>query len=90
VHPGRNVAFGVFNEARGTEEVVVVAEIEPGFEERTREVGEIIRRQVTQSTAIALRHVYLVNGFWLIKTSSGKIARVANKEKYLSEMAQVS
>jgi len=43
---------------------------------------------VTQSTAVALRHVLLVDEKWLIKTSSGKIARSANKEKYLIEEAQ--
>lgn len=87
VHPGRNVAFGVFNEQRGTEEVVVIAELEPEYEEQTQAVSARIRQQVTQSTAVALRTVYLVNGFWLIKTSSGKIARAANKEKYLAEIA---
>ena len=88
VHPGRNVAFGVFNEERGTEEVIVIAELEPGYEDQSQTISSRIRQQVTQSTAVALRHVYLVNGFWLIKTSSGKIARAANKEKYLAELAQ--
>ena len=88
VHPGRNVAFGVFNEERGTEEVFVIAELEPGYEDQSQTISSRIRQQVTQSTAVALRHVYLVNGFWLIKTSSGKIARAANKEKYLAELAQ--
>ncbi len=88
VHPGRNVAFGIFNDDRGTEEVVVIAELEPGYEEQSQVISGRIRQQVTQSTAVALRHVHLVNGFWLIKTSSGKIARAANKEKYIAEMAQ--
>jgi acyl-CoA synthetase (AMP-forming)/AMP-acid ligase II len=88
VHPGRNVAFGIFNDDRGTEEVVVIAELEPGYEEQSQLISGRIRQQVTQSTAVALRHVHLVNGFWLIKTSSGKIARAANKEKFLAEMAQ--
>lgn len=88
VHPGRNVAFGVFNEERGTEEVIVIAELEPGYEDQSQPISGRIRQQVTQSTAVALRQVYLVNGFWLIKTSSGKIARAANKEKYLAELAQ--
>lgn len=85
VHPGRCVAFGVFNEEKGTEDVVVIAELERDFADKDRQVAEQIRKMVTQSTAVALRQVYLVNDFWLIKTSSGKIARAANKEKYLSE-----
>ena len=88
VHPGRNVAFGIFNDDRGTEEVVVIAELDPGYEEQSQVISSRIRQQVTQSTAVALRHVHLVNGFWLIKTSSGKIARAANKEKFLKELEQ--
>jgi acyl-CoA synthetase (AMP-forming)/AMP-acid ligase II len=36
VHPGRVVAFGVFEEATGTEEVVLVAEVDAGAEDRLR------------------------------------------------------
>lgn len=86
VHSGRAVAFGVFSDDKGTEEVVLIAELENGFEDREKDVANQIRKVVTQSTAIALRQVYLVNGFWLIKTSSGKIAREANKEKYIQEI----
>lgn len=85
IHPGRCVAFGVFNEEKGTEDVVVIAELETDFADKEKQVADQIRKMVTQSTAVALRQVYLVNDFWLIKTSSGKIARAANKEKYLSE-----
>ena len=86
VHPGRTVAFGIYNEEKGTEDVVVVAEIEPTHSENERTIGEEIRKRVTQSTAVALRHVFLVDEMWLIKTSSGKTARNANKAKYLKEV----
>lgn len=88
IHPGRVVAFGVFNEDKGTEDVVVVAEIETGYDDRMREVAENVRKTVNQSTAVALRHVHLVDKIWLIKTSSGKIARSANKDKYLAEFVR--
>lgn len=86
IHAGRSVAFGVFNEDKGTEEVVVIAELERGFEDQSKMIADKIRKDVTRSTAVALRSVYLVDSFWLIKTSSGKIARTANKEKYLKEI----
>lgn len=89
IHSGRSVAFGIFNEAKGTEDVIVIAELEKGYEEQAKEIADKIRRNVNQSTAVALRNVYLVNGFWLIKTSSGKIARAANKEKYLLEINKI-
>jgi len=83
IHPGRAVAFGVYNKDKGTEDVVVVAELEPSYAEKKETIEEEIRKHVTQNTAVALRNVFLVNAKWLIKTSSGKIARSANKEKYL-------
>lgn len=86
VHPGRTVAFGIYNEEKGTEDVVVVAEIEPSYSDQEKSIGEEIRKRVTQSTAVALRHVFLVDEMWLIKTSSGKTARNANKTKYLKEI----
>jgi len=88
VHPGRAVAFGIFNEEKGTEDVIVIAEIEKFDSENEKLISEEIRKRVTQSTAVALRHVVLVDEKWLIKTSSGKIARSANKEKYLLEYTQ--
>ena len=83
IHPGRAVAFGVYNKDKGTEDVVVVAELEPSYAEKKETIEEEIRKHVTQNTAVALRNVFLVDAKWLIKTSSGKIARSANKEKYL-------
>ena len=91
VHPGRAVAFGVYNEELGTEEVVMVAEMDAGempedrMEEATGRLAEEIRRRVTQGSDIALRQVKVVGRGWLLKTSSGKIARGANREKYLAE-----
>ena len=85
VHPGRVVAFGVFNETAGTEDVVIVAEVESEDQNERDAIGDAIRQTVTRGSAVALRHVYLVDSRWLIKTSSGKTARGANKEKYLKE-----
>jgi len=87
IHPGRSVAFGIFNQKKGTEDVVVIAEIDPKFKGTKEDLKREIRSTVSQNTAIALRTVYLVPPKWLIKTSSGKIARSANKEKYLSEIS---
>ncbi|NMC28822.1 MAG: fatty acyl-AMP ligase [Pelolinea sp.] len=85
VHPGRVVAFGIFNESSGTEDVVIVAEANKGAEDK-EEIGNAIKEKVTRNSAIALRHVLVVDEKWLIKTSSGKIARSANKEKYLAQL----
>jgi len=49
-----------------------------------RSISNAIKDKVTRNSAIALRHVLIVDEKWLIKTSSGKIARSANKEKYIN------
>jgi acyl-CoA synthetase (AMP-forming)/AMP-acid ligase II len=85
VHPGRVVAFGVVNPEIGTEDVIIVAEVEtddPGERER---IADQIRQRVTRGSDIALRYVELVGPKWIIKTSSGKVARSANRDKYLTE-----
>lgn len=86
VHSGRVVAFGVFNEETGTEEVVLLAEVDHFSEQENYRISDGIREVVTRGSAIALREVRLVERKWLIKTSSGKIARSANKDKYLKEI----
>lgn len=84
VHRGRTVAFGVFDESQGTEAVVVVAEVEVPLEAYEALAAEI-RQVVAKNSAVVLRNIHLVGPKWLLKTSSGKIARSANREKYLAE-----
>ena len=91
VHPGRVVAFGVYNQTSGTEDVVVIAESDHDFDPSLQEEPHVegiavqIREQVTRGSDVALRHVYVAPRDWLIKTSSGKIARSANRQKYLDQ-----
>jgi len=98
VHAGRVAAFGVFNEQTGTEDVVIVAEadydlLEDGqsgtsnINDQPERIAVEIRERVTRGSDIALRYVHVVERNWLLKTSSGKVARRANREKYLSEFS---
>jgi fatty-acyl-CoA synthase len=86
VHPGRVVAFGIFDEQVGTEDVVIIAEVDSGDSEEQNKIGDAIRQHVTKNSAIALRYVHVVGPKWIVKTSSGKTARSANKEKFLKEL----
>jgi acyl-CoA synthetase (AMP-forming)/AMP-acid ligase II len=88
VHPGRASAFGVFNDAIGTEDVVMVAEVDTDDPAERQKIAESIRAAVTRGSAVALRYVHVVGKHWLVKTSSGKTARLANKEKFLKEMEE--
>lgn len=87
VHAGRTVAFGMYDEEEGTEEVVIIAEADSKDPAEQEAIADAIRKHVTKSSAIALRHVKVVDDKWIIKTSSGKTARSANKEKFLKELA---
>lgn len=90
VHAGRSVAFGMFDEAQGTEEVVIIAEVDSEDADEQQKIADAIRLQVTRNSAIALRYVKVVGPKWILKTSSGKTARSANKEKFLRELAEES
>jgi acyl-CoA synthetase (AMP-forming)/AMP-acid ligase II len=84
VYPGRVVAFGVFNADLGTEDVGIVAETDSADLEERRQMAIQIRDHVTRNSDVAARYVELVDRKWLIKTSSGKIARGANRDKFIS------
>ncbi len=86
VHAGRSVAFGLFDEAQGTEEVVLIAEVDSEDAAEQQKIADALRFHVTKNSAIALRHVKVVGPKWIVKTSSGKTARTANKEKFLKEL----
>lgn len=89
VHAGRTVAFGVPDPRLGTEAVVIVCEVEgAGDLEEARRIESEVRRRIAQQTEVTLQDVRVVSGRWLIKTSSGKLARPANREKYLRERSR--
>ena len=90
VHAGRSVAFGLFDDEQGTEEVVIIAEVDSDEEAEQQKIADLIRQHVTKNSAIALRHVKVVGPKWIVKTSSGKTARSANREKYLQEIEKDS
>jgi fatty-acyl-CoA synthase len=83
VHPGRVVAFGIFNPDLGTEDVGIVAESDRSAPDARHEIAIQIRDHVTQNSDVAVRYVEVVDRNWLLKTSSGKIARSANRDKFL-------
>jgi fatty-acyl-CoA synthase len=79
------VAFGLFNEEMGTEDVVIIAETELSEPEERGRIAQAVQQKVARGSAVAVRHVRLVDRHWLIKTSSGKIACSANRERYVTE-----
>jgi len=91
------VAFGVFNEQLGTEDVIMIAEVGgesaggyPGGRgespDKMEEIAAEIRQRVTLARILPCVLCTLSNGTGC-QTSSGKVARTANREKYLAELA---
>jgi fatty-acyl-CoA synthase len=85
IHAGRAVVFGVPDEREGTELIAVVAETREEDPETRQEIGKAIRQEVARQSMVTVNFVLLVDAKWLIKTSSGKIARAANREKWLNQ-----
>lgn len=86
VAPGRVAAFGVYDPQTASEGVVVVAELRRALPEtEAAALKAIIRRLVAQRLDAILYDLQLVDGPWVIKTSSGKVAGAANRDKYVAE-----
>lgn len=85
VHPGRAVVFGVYDEKEGTELIAVVAEVDTEDEADRKTIFQNIKQAIVTQTTVTIHFVHLVGEKWLIKTSSGKIARAANRDKWLQE-----
>ena len=81
VKPGRVSAFGQFDPRQQTDRVVVLAESElEGEEARQAVLG--IRQRVQAAFHITGFKVHLVPAGWLVKSTAGKMARGANREKW--------
>ena len=86
IYPGRAVAFGLFDERIGSEVIVMVVELQSELDGRTpQEIERDLRQQVVAQTEVTLADVRLVENRWVIKTSSGKIGRADNRDKYLRQ-----
>jgi len=85
VYPGRVAAFGVYNEAIGTEDVVVLAE---SAEEKAKHLAIklAIARAIKEDLECVANEIIILPHMWLVKSSSGKISRAGNRERYFAEL----
>jgi acyl-CoA synthetase (AMP-forming)/AMP-acid ligase II len=84
VHPGRAVAFGVPDAREGTELIAVIAEADSDDAAEQQRIAAAIRQTVARALGVTVSFVEVVDGRWLIKTSSGKISRAANRARWLA------
>lgn len=86
IHDGRVIAMGLYNADLGTEEIVVVAEVESeALLARSTELELEIRSQIVGSLGIAVRTIFLKPPMWIVKSTAGKPARSTTREKLLQE-----
>jgi fatty-acyl-CoA synthase len=86
IHDGRAVALGVYNEAVGTEAVIVAAEVQT--ENALKDAVQIersLREAIVAELDVAIHGVYLKPPRWIVKSTAGKPARSATREKLLAD-----
>jgi fatty-acyl-CoA synthase len=86
IHDGRVVAMGVYNPNFGTEDIVVVAEVEHEKSlAKSAEIERELRSLVVAGSGVSVREIFLKPPMWIVKSTAGKAARSATRNKLLQE-----
>jgi len=83
VKAGRGVALGLYDEAVGSEALVVVAERAETVAGPDIDVRRAISAAVFATIGVKPVDIRLVEPDWLVKTTSGKVSRSENLRKYV-------
>lgn len=86
--PGRCAALGIVDEELGTQKLAVIAETmesDPMARDRLRDE---VRAAIVARNDVAVHDVLIVAHMWLVKSTSGKISRSANLERYFDLIAE--
>ncbi len=84
IHDGRVVALGFYNPELGTQDVVLVAEVNAEQAlARSAEIEAEVRRHLLGEVGVVPRLVYLVPPRWVVKSTAGKPARATTRQKLL-------
>jgi acyl-CoA synthetase (AMP-forming)/AMP-acid ligase II len=91
VHDGRVIAMGMYNPDLGTEEIILVAEVESeGLLAHAVEIEREIRSQVTAGLGVTIGTVFLKPPKWIVKSTAGKPARPATFDKLQKEHPELN
>lgn len=86
VHDGRVIAMGVYNSDLGTEEILIVAEVESqDLLANAMEIEREIRGQIAGGLGVTVGAILLKPPKWIVKSTAGKPARSATLEKVRKE-----
>jgi fatty-acyl-CoA synthase len=91
VHDGRAIAFGLYNDDRGTEDIIVAAELEKDKEFNDAfKIEQAIRNAIVTELDVAPRAIFLKPPAWIVKSTAGKPARSTTREKLLAEHPELA
>jgi acyl-CoA synthetase (AMP-forming)/AMP-acid ligase II len=91
VHDGRVIALGVYNPELGTEQIVIVAEVETEQDlARAPEIEAEIRSRVVSGLGVAPGMIFLKPPKWIVKSTAGKAARSTTLEKLRKEHPELN
>ena len=91
IHDGRAIAMGAYNPGIGTEEIIVVAEVERDELLAHAQIFEQeIRAAVVEGMGVAVRTVFLMPPKWIVKSTAGKPARAATRAKLQTEHPELN
>lgn len=88
VRPGCFATFGVDDEQRGTQRIVVATEVRPETGRDLDEISDDVRERIQQDLGIDVSEVLLVAKGTLTKTSSGKRRHRHFRQMYLAGKLQ--
>ena len=88
IQSGRVSAFSVFDPRVQTERVVILAESTFGHGDKRRQLIQGIRQQILAAFQIANFELELVEPGTLVKSTSGKMARSANRDRWIDRQGE--
>lgn len=86
IYAGRVVALGMDDPKRGTQRLIVLAEVVDPELVESAELSATVRSILSERMDCVIDDLRLVPHMWLLKTSSGKIARHPNLQRYLENL----
>ena len=91
IHDGRVIAIGLYNPALGTEDIIVIAEVErEEYLANATAIEREIRSSVVNALGVAVRSTFLKPPKWIVKSTAGKAARSSTREKFLQEHPELN
>ena len=83
IYPGRSVALGLDDPGIGTQRLIVLAEVQEKSLVDDPGLCAEVRKTLAGELDCVIDDLRLLPHMWLLKTSSGKIARAPNLKRYL-------